>query len=176
LLGTVIFDGERAVSRSPQGDEELTDIDLFDLRMNALPIPDMKAREFAERSVLNGSIETKEGGLYKVTTFTTAGTSVIDYYAVRTGLKVRRTEQKFMHGQNLQVTTEFGDYRPAVGGVLFPHRIEQSGGHMGAMVETIKEVSTTFTVPANFYETGLPGYDEDEGDFTFPPEEEMKDE
>lgn len=168
----VIFDGERAVSRSPQGSEELMDIDLFDMLMNARPVPEMNLKGLVERSILNGRTSLEGKPVYKLTMMTTAGTTVVDYFDVEKGLKLQRTERKFMHGRNLTVQTNYREYLP-VNGVLFPHLMEQSGGPSGSLAMRVQKVVVNEAVPANFFDTGLPSLDDErEEDLYYPPAEE----
>jgi zinc protease len=173
VLQEVILDGERAVSKSPQGQQELKDIDLLDLKMNAMPVQEVDLNRFAERSVLNGvaTIDGKE--VYKVTHMTRAGTSLSDYFDKTTGLKVRRVDEKFMQGRTMVVTTDFADYRP-VDGLLFPFRMVQSGGPMGTVTLEVQSVKVNQGGSYGFFMTGLPDEDEEEDDPGYIEDMEIK--
>ncbi len=161
VLQEVIYDGERAVSRSPDSEEELLDIDLQDLRMNAMLVPEVDLSSFAERSVVVGvaTIDGKEA--YKVSHITVAGTSISDYFDKATGLKVQRVDEKFMQGRNMRLVTEYSDYR-AVDGLLFPFRMVQNGGVLGTMTMEVEAVKVNQGGSYGFFVTGLP--DPNEGD------------
>lgn len=172
----VIYDGTRAVSRTPQGSEELMDIDLFDLLLNARPVPEMDLKGLVERSILNGRTTLEGKPAYKVTMMTTAGTTVIDYFDVEKGLKLQRMEQKFMYGRNLNVVTRYSEYQP-VSKVLLPHFMEQSGGPMGSVTMRVQKVVVNEAMPDSFFDTGLPSLDDEkEEDLYYPPPEEKIDE
>ncbi len=151
-----ILDGTRAVRKTPEGeDEELMDIDLYDLQMNAHVVQEMHAREIAERIILSGKTMVGDRPAYKVTMMTNAGTSLNDYYDAETGLKLRRVDMKFMYGRSLNIVTDYSDYR-AVNGVLFPYIQAQSGGPVGSMTMRITGMEVNKTEAPGFFETGLP--------------------
>ena len=160
MLQEEIYDGARAVRKSPQGEEELQDVDLSDLQFNGHAVPEMHYGKTTERMVLSGRTEIDGRSAYKVTLMTPSGTSVGDYFDTETGLKLRRVDNKFMYGKSLTITTDYSDYK-AVGGVLFPHTISQSGGPTGAMVLKVTDIETGKTLLPSFFETGLPPYPED---------------
>ena len=151
-----ILDGTRAVRKDPTAaDEELFDIDLLDLQMNAHPVQEMYVNKHAERVILAGSTKFGERLMYKVVLMTNAGTSVSDYYDAETGLKVRRVDLKYMYGRSLKVVTDYQDYQ-ATGGVLFPRTLVQTGGPIGNMTLKVTVIEINKPTAPNFYETGLP--------------------
>jgi len=152
----VIVDGTRAVRRDPGGEEELMDIDLLDLQMNAYPVPESELAKHTERMFLNGRALIDGRPAYKVTMMTNAGTTVSDYYDTETGLKLRRVDQKFMYGKSLNIVTDYGDYKAAEG-VLFPHSIIEGGGPAGGQVTFIvKAIAVNKGTVAGFFDTKLP--------------------
>jgi zinc protease len=160
MLQEIVFDGSRAVSRTPQGQEELTDIDLQEVMYSAAPVPEMDLSQIAERLTLAG-ITTVEGEeAYKVVMMTTAGTTISDFYSVTTGLKLRRIEQKFIQGRSMNVTTDYRNYQQEKG-VLFPRIIQQGGGPMGEVVLTVEHIDINTGYPFSFFATGLPPLSED---------------
>ncbi len=163
VLQEVVYDGSRAVGRSPQGEQELMGIDLLDVKANALAVPEMTINDHVERMNLSGITEIDGKEAYKVTMSTRAGTTVSDYYAVDGGLRLRRVDQKFVMGRPMTITTDYHDHK-ATKGVLFPRRIEQGGGPMGEMELVVEQVEVGQDLPADFFETGLtPISDEEEG-------------
>lgn len=155
VLEEVVLDGTRAGRKGPEGQEELTDVDLQDLMFTAAPVPEMELTGFVDRKVLAGRTTVNGKEAYKVILMTQHGTTVADYYDAATGLRLQRTEQKFMMGRNMRITTTYGDYK-AVAGVMFPHSIGQGGGPMGVVSFTVKEIAVNKGTIPGFFETGLP--------------------
>jgi hypothetical protein len=155
VLEEVVLDGTRAGRKGPEGQEELTDVDLQDLMFTAAPVPEMELTGFVDRKVLAGRTTVNGKEAYKVILMTQHGTTVADYYDAATGLRLQRTEQKFMMGRNMRITTTYGDYK-AVAGVMFPHSIDQGGGPMGVVSFTVKEIAVNKGTIPGFFETGLP--------------------
>jgi len=155
VMEEVILDGTRAGRKGTESQEELTDVDLQDLQFNAAPVPELDFTGYVDRKVLAGRTTVNGKEAYKVLLMTQHGTTVADYFDVTTGLKLQRTEQKFMMGRNMRVTTTYGDYR-TVGGVQFPHSITQGGGAMGMVSFTVKEIVVNKGTIPGFFETGLP--------------------
>lgn len=155
-LQEVVLDGKRAVRRDPGGEEELMDIDLLDLQINAHPVPEIDLTRVADRIFLSGRTMIDERPVYKITMMTTAGTTVSDYYDVETGLKLRRVDQKFMFGRSLNIVTEYSDYKP-VQGVLMPHTMLEGGGLAGGQLKlTVKAAVANAGTVAGFFDTMLP--------------------
>lgn len=160
MLQEEIYDGERAVRKSPQGDEELQDVDLGDLQFNGHVVPEMHYGKTTERMILSGRTEIDGRSAYKVTLMTPSGTSVGDYFDTETGLKIRRVDNKFMYGKSLTITTDYSNYK-AVNGVMLPRTISQSGGPTGALTLTVTDVEVDKNLLPSFFETGLPPYSEE---------------
>ncbi len=161
IVQEVIMDGQRAVSRTPQGDEELLDVDLWDVLTTVSPVPEVDLTSFAERMTLSGKTTVKGKEAYKVTISTMGGSTIADYYSVETGLKIRRVEQKFMGGRPMTITTDYESYR-LVNGVQFPYTIIQAGGPMGEMRLMVENIAVNQGLPPGFFETGLPPISDDE--------------
>jgi predicted Zn-dependent peptidase len=161
VLQEVIFDGQRAVSISPQGREELTDIDLWDVIAGSRPVPEMDPSVYTERMTLAGIVTIyQDEKAYKVVISTKGGSSITDHFATNSDLKNRRVEQKFAMGKPMTITSDLLDYRP-VNGVKFPHLITQSGGPMGEVQIIVDEISVNEPVATDFFQTGLPPIPED---------------
>ncbi|MCW5898051.1 MAG: insulinase family protein [Flavobacteriales bacterium] len=151
----VVLDGQRAVRRSPAGDEELFDIDLRDIQLIAAPVPEVDMDRIAERMTVSGRTPLGRGQAYKLHIKTRPGPTWQDYFDVETGMRLRRVEMKFMHGRGLTITTDYLDHKPVLG-VLFPHRIEQRGGIRGRTILEVTNIEANKGFPQGFFETGLP--------------------
>ncbi len=161
VLQEVIFDGERAVSISPQGREELTDIDLWDVIAGSRPVPETDPMSYAEKMMLAGIVTIyQDEKAYKVVITTKGGSSITDLYATNSDLKSRRIEQKFSMGRPMTITTDYLDYRP-VNGVKFPYLITQSGGPMGDTETKVEEIRMNEASATDLFETALPPIPED---------------
>jgi len=150
----IILDGSRAVSKSPQGEQELEDIDLEEVQRSAYPVPEMDMRRVAERLDIAGRTTIDGRDVFKVHITTISGTNMNDYFDVETGLRLRREEQRNMGGRSVIITTDYKDHQPEAG-VLFPRTMVQTGGPMGGLTLTVKEVAVNKGSIPGFFETGL---------------------
>jgi len=150
----IILDGSRAVSKSPQGEQELEDIDLEEVQRSAAPVPEMDMRRVAERMDIVGRTNVEGRPVVKVHVTTISGTSMNDYFDEETGLRIRREEQRNMGGRSMIITTDYKDHQPEAG-VLFPRTMVQTGGPMGGLTLVVKEVSVNKGTIPGFFETGL---------------------
>jgi predicted Zn-dependent peptidase len=155
VVQEIILDGERAVSKGPQGTNELEDIDLEEVRRSATPVPEMDMSKVAERLVVVGRTKIGERDAFKVHLTTLSGTTISDYYDAENGLRLRREEERSMGGRTAVITTDYSDHVEA-SGVLFPRSITQSGGPMGVLSLTVTDVAVNKGTLPGFFETGLP--------------------
>ena len=155
VIQEVVFDGDRAMSRTPQGMEELENAELTEVKAQALPVPELETKRYAERMSLSGITEVNGQEAYKVTITARGGAIIYDYFAVDSGLKLRRVEKKSVMGRPMTITTDYRDHKE-VEGVKFAHKIEQGGGPMGEVVLTLWHVEAGKAQPPGFFETGLP--------------------
>ncbi|MDQ3100789.1 MAG: hypothetical protein M3R08_05340, partial [Bacteroidota bacterium] len=164
IVQEIVYDGERGMIRTPEEMQELTGIELWDVKSTAPPVPEIELPKFAERMTLSGKTTVNGEEAYKITIATTEGSTISDYYSVKTGLKLRRVDKKFIYGRPMVLTTDHLDYKK-YGGVLFPQISKQSGGPMGEVIHTIEEIEMNKGAEPHFFETGLPPIsDEEDGE------------
>ncbi len=125
LLQRVRCDGTRAVRSGPGGSEEIIEMELEEMEMNAPPFPELHYPKLG-RMMLPGTVEVEGEQAYKLMVLTDMGATFSEYYSVASGLKLRREEMKATPEGNMKVTADLKDYRE-VKGVLFPHIILQKG-------------------------------------------------
>ncbi|MFN3875379.1 MAG: M16 family metallopeptidase, partial [Flavobacteriales bacterium] len=155
ILQEEAFDGERAVRRGMRGEEELEDRDLAEIRINGLPVPELRYQQLAERLVVAGRIAVEGKPAIKLAVILPEGGSIGEYYDEATGLKVRRVEQKSVDGRVLTITTDYLDYQPA-GGVKFPRTIVQSGAPGGELTMKVRSIEINPGLKPAFFATNLP--------------------
>lgn len=151
----VVFDGERAGRRGPEGQDELTDVDLQDLIFFAHPVPEVDLDGRLDRMALAGRTMVGDRPAYKVVLMTQHGTSVADYFDVETGLLLQRVEEKFMVGRNVRIVTTFAEHTPFQG-LLMPKRIVRRGHPAGKLEVTLDAVELGRVPAMDFFATGLP--------------------
>lgn len=154
VVEEVIMDGSRAVLRNGQESVELEDIGLEEVERMAMPIPEVEMERIAENVILVGHTKVNERPAFKVHIATISGTGISDYYDAETGLRLRREEQRTIAGRALLITTDYSDYK-AEGGVMFPRSTYQTGGPMGGLRFTVKELVLNKGMVPGFFETGL---------------------
>lgn len=155
VVQEIILDGERAVSKGPQGSHELEDIDLDEVRRSSVPVPEMDMSKVAERIAIVGRTKIGDRDAFKVHVTTLSGTTISDYYDAENGLRLRREEERSMGGRTAVITTDYSDHE-AASGVLFPRTITQSGGPMGVLSLSVSDVAVNKGTLPGFFETGLP--------------------
>lgn len=149
------YDGERAMRKGPQGTVELEDADLAELRFNGHPVPELAYAPEVERIIVSGRTAIDGKPVIKLHLVLNAGGTVGDYFDERTGLKLRRVEQRSVDGKPLMITSDYLDYQPA-GGVLFPRTIIQSGGPMGDVTLRVTAIDLNTGLKPAFFATNLP--------------------
>lgn len=155
VLQEEAFDGERAVRRSPMGEQELEDRDLGEMRLNGHPVPELHYGNTVERLILAGRTRIEGKPVIKLVAMLPDGGSIGDYYDEATWLKVRRVEQKQADDRSVTITTDYSDHQ-ASGGVKFPRRIVQMGGPGGEVVLTVKAITLNADLKPAFFATNLP--------------------
>ncbi len=125
LLQQVRCDGTRAKRSGPEGAEEIIEMELEEMEMNAPPFPELHYAKMG-RLVLPGTAQVNGEPAYKLMVMTDMGSTFSEFYSVASGLKLRREEMKATPEGTMKVSSEWKDYR-AVKGVLFPHLIVQKG-------------------------------------------------
>ncbi len=149
------FDGERAMRRDGQGVMELEDMDLAEMQLNGHPVPELHYADHVERTVLAGRTHIGDRPVLKVLISLFTGGSVGDYFDEETGLRVRRTEERYLNGRSYQITTDYGDYKP-VDGVLFPRLISQYGGPSGEVEMKVTNIAVNTGLKPELFATHLP--------------------
>ncbi|MBV6404738.1 MAG: hypothetical protein GFGODING_01496 [Flavobacteriales bacterium] len=147
LLQQVRCDGTRARRNGPGGSEEIIEMELEEMEMNAPPFPELHYPKIG-RMVLPGTVQVDGEQAYKITVLTDMGSTFSEYYSVASGLKLRREEMKATPDGNMKVITDLKDYRE-VKGVLFPHLILQKGPM--DMTLTVTEVLVNGAADAKHY-------------------------
>ena len=125
LLEQVRCDGTRAKRYGPEGAEEIIEMELEEMEMNAPPFPELHYAKMG-RLVLPGTVQVNGEPAYKLMVMTDMGSTFSEFYSVASGLKLRREEMKATPEGTMKVSSDRKDYR-AVKGVLFPHLIVQKG-------------------------------------------------
>ena len=136
LQREVLSDG-RAQRTSPAGTEDIIEMELEDMVFEAHPFPEERYAERG-RMVLPGVVDLDGRKAYKVVMMADNGNGFTEYYDMESGFKLRREEFRTTAQGNLNIVTEYQDYRPE-NGIQFPHLIEQVAGMR--MVLTVKEVA-----------------------------------
>jgi len=155
ILQEEAFDGDRAVRRSPMGEQELEDRDLGNLRFNGHPVPEVHYARTTERVMLAGRTQVDGKPVLKLVAILPDGGSVGDYYDEATWLKLRRVEEKQMDDRSYTITTDYSDLEPS-GGVMFPRSIVQMGGPGGDVSLTVKAITINSNLKPAFFATNLP--------------------
>lgn len=149
------FDGERGMRSNGQGKVELEDMDLGEMQFNGHPVPELHYAANVERMVLAGRTTIDDKPVLKVQLSLYTGGTAGDYFDEKTGLKLRRVEEKYLNGQTYRITTEYADYQP-VNGVLFPRSIEQYGGPSGEVRMTVTSIAANTGLKPSLFATNLP--------------------
>jgi zinc protease len=154
VMATQIFDGTKAVVKSPMGVQEFTEGPEFEMmKMQAILNMELNYEDYGFTKTLAG-IETVDGkDAYKVEVTSPAGETSLEYYDVESGLKVKT--------ESAQGSAKISDYRtvamagetvrPSFFGRLFgkkpttktidlkfPHHIEQQAGPQALSLEVLE--------------------------------------
>ncbi len=140
VLQRIVYDGTRGKKNGMDGEDDLVDLELEDARQNAFPFPEASYRELDYGALLNGVVEVDGRKCNRLMVKKAAGGFFTAYFDQQTGLKVRQVEPKATEQGNMQVTTDFKDYK-AIDGILFPHTIEQNVGVKMTFTAKVIEVN-----------------------------------
>ncbi len=138
LLQRIAYDGgDKAKMKSMMGEKDLVDADLDEVLQSAYTFPELHYADLQYAATLIGVVDLNGAKAYRVNVKTLPGGQFDEYYDVKTGLKLRRKENKTQEGGGfLQVVTDFSDYQPE-GGVLFPRQVKQGGGPMAMTLKAV---------------------------------------
>lgn len=148
VMQKIVYDGTRGKKTGMDGEDELVDLELDDAKQSAVPFPEIAYQELDYGAFLNGVVELNGRKCNRLMVKKAAGGAFTEYYDAESGLKVRRTEMQAGEQGNMQVTTDFKDYKE-VGGILFPHTIEQNVGMQ--MHFTAKTIEVNKTIDASVF-------------------------
>lgn len=124
----IIFDGQKAVSISPMGKQDITGDQLQQLKMesNLNSILDLDKSQIKATLVDVEKIDGKDA--YKLEMTPPLGNKWFEYYDKDSGLKVRQVKTvTSTTGQPIMQTIDFSDYR-VVNGLKYPFKMSQSFG------------------------------------------------
>ncbi|MEM9982121.1 MAG: pitrilysin family protein, partial [Bacteroidota bacterium] len=129
-----IYDGEKAVMKTPQGDKPLEGEALAAMKQQAVIFPELNYKENADKYALTDVKTIKGNPAYEVTFTDAAGKKILHYFDVDSGLKVKTV------APDNDVT--WGDYQE-VEGVKFPAtaQLRMQGQEIDAKIQA--EVNPT---------------------------------
>lgn len=132
------FNGDRAIMKSFQGEQEIIGEDLENLKVDAALNLELKYEELGVKLSLE-SIESINGkDAYKVKVENPTGKITFDFYDVETGLKVLSKETIVSPQGEFTQMQAYSGYQE-VEGILFPFKINISGvQNMEFKIESIK--------------------------------------
>ena len=123
VLSTQVCNGEKAMVKSPNGNQELTGAQLEEMLVQSTMNAELYLEKNGIKAELKGSEDINGQPAWKVQMTLPSGKKTVDFYDQKSGLKVKSVAEQ---GQ-MSVTSLYSDYRP-VEGVLFPFKLKQSAG------------------------------------------------
>ncbi len=123
-LEKVIYNGIRGVSSKGGQTSELVDVELDELGYEADMNFNMSYQQLSFDVRLIGVTKVKGKEAYKIHITTGSGIPIIEYYDIKTKLKLKMVELEYTEDGKKTITTYFDDHRSAQG-ILYPHTITQ---------------------------------------------------
>jgi predicted Zn-dependent peptidase len=148
MMQSVVFDGKKGKAGGMQGEKALQGTDLQEIMNSVYAFPELHYRELNKTLELTGVVDVNGKKAYRMKVSGPDGNGFTDYYDVKTGLKLRRTETQGSGGHTMLVTTDYSDYRPE-GGVMFPHTVKQNAGM--DIVFTASKISVNQGIDASVF-------------------------
>lgn len=146
-----VYDGTSGVAEQQGQRMPITGQELEALKEQGALFPEMQYLTNPAFKVEVKGIEDVNGvPCYKLSVMKPSGTSSVEYYDSKTGLKVQEIQTQTVGGQSQTVTNEYKDYK-AVDGIMFPHTISVSGVLPVPMVMKVTEVKVNQAVDAGLF-------------------------
>jgi hypothetical protein len=123
----IVFDGKKGKAGGMQGEKALEGDDLQEIMNSVYAFPELHYKDLNKTIELTGVVDVNGKKAYRMKVSDPDGASFTDYYDVKTGLKLRRSEMQGSGQHMAQVNTDYSDYS-AEGGILFPHTVKQNAG------------------------------------------------
>lgn len=121
-----VYDGEKGLSSGMQGRQEITGDDLKKLKLEATLNRELKYDKLGYEIEL-ASIEDVDGKqAYKVIMTSPYGDKTIDYYDVKSGLKIKSEQTISSQMGTINQETYFDDYKEIEEGYIVPHTLTQN--------------------------------------------------
>lgn len=127
MMQSITFDGKKGKAGGMQGDKAIEGADLQEVMNSVYAFPELHYKDLGETAELTGVVDLNGAKAYRMKVSHSDGNTFTDYYDVKTGLKLRRSETQGSGEHTMQVNTDYSDYS-AEGGILFPHTIKQNAG------------------------------------------------
>jgi len=130
LISKQVCNEKEGWMESMAGKQEFKDKDLATMKDAARICPELFYFTDGFKTTLDG-IETIGGDMaYRINVVYPSGTADVEYYSVKSGLKIRRISKSENDGQMVESITDYGDYRE-INGIKFPFSLkEQAGGQV----------------------------------------------
>jgi predicted Zn-dependent peptidase len=133
-----IFNGERAVMKSFQGEKEIMGEDLENLKIDATLNSELKYDELGVTLELEGMEKINGKNAYKLKLVNPTGKTTYDYFDAESGLKIQTKQTIETPQGNLTQKQNYYDYQE-IEGVKFPFLIKISGmQNMELKVDSVK--------------------------------------
>ncbi len=133
-----IFDGERAIMKGMQGEQEIIGDDLENLKIDAALNVELKYEALGVITTLE-AIEKVEGkDTYKIKVVNPTGQTIYDYYDFESGLKVQSKQTTVTPQGEFTQTQNYTEYQE-VNGIKYPFLVKVSGvQNMELKIESIE--------------------------------------
>jgi len=124
----IVFDGTSGKTSGMQGNADLTEDQIANLKYNNIPIvPDMQYSDEGYKLELKGMEEVDGQKAYNIMVTTPDGNQQQEYYSLDTGLKLRTVSTMSTPQGEITQTVDYSNYKE-VDGVKFPFALKQSVG------------------------------------------------
>lgn len=146
-LQKIVFNGTTGYmsARGQKNDFDADDIKKYS--EEASLHQDLTYLEDGYKLSLKGIEKVDDNDAYAVEVTRPSGATLVEYYDVKTGLKVKTEEySETPEGKETQ-TSFYLDYKENKGGLKFPQMIKQTGGPMGMMELTLESVDINTNLP-----------------------------
>ena len=139
VINQQIFDGNKGKTAGMQGEKEMSEEELKDMKVEAILFPELQYEQLGFKTTLKGVDDFKGEKVYVLEVEKPSGEKETDYYSVESGLLLKTVATTESPMGAIQQEQVFSDYKE-VNGVKYPHKIIQTVGpqKMDMSVETIE--------------------------------------
>jgi outer membrane lipoprotein-sorting protein len=149
-LQKTVFNGKTGKSSGMQGSKNIEGDAVAENQKKAIIFDEEQYLDDSHKLKLVGTEKVEGEDCYVVAVTDATNKTSTEFYSMKTGLRVQSVSTMEAQGKKMTMTTKIGDYKE-VGGLKFPHSINQSVGPQNMKI-TVKSIEVNKGVDDKTFE------------------------